>query len=129
MDVRAAGRFDVTPAPQPAGGSPFARTTIAKRFHGELDATGEVDMLSATTAVQGSAAYVALERVQGTLAGRTGTFLLQHTGVMNRGAPSLAITVVPDSGTGGFTGLTGTMAIEITAGVHRYAFTGTLPAT
>ncbi|MFO1414990.1 MAG: DUF3224 domain-containing protein [Burkholderiales bacterium] len=128
VDVRAAGRFDVTPSPQPAGGTPFARTLIAKRFHGELDATGEVEMLSARTAVAGSAAYVALERVEGTLCGRAGSFLLQHSGTMDRGRPALAITVVPDSGTGQLEGLAGSMAIDIAGGEHHYRFTGTLPA-
>lgn len=127
QDVRAAGRFDVTPTPQAPGGTPFARTVIAKRFHGDLDATGEVEMLSARTAVAGSAAYVALERVEGTLCGRSGSFLLQHTGTMDRGRPSLAISVVPDSGTGGLEGLAGSMTIEITGGEHRYRFAGTLP--
>ncbi len=126
--VRAAGRFALTPAPQPAGGTPFARTLIAKRFHGDLEAAGEVEMLSVRTPVAGSAAYVALERVAGTLCGRRGTFLLHHTGVMDRGRPSLAIAVVPDSGTAGLAGLTGTMTIEIADGEHRYVFAGTLPA-
>jgi len=127
MDVRAAGPFDVTPTRHPADGSPFARTTFAKRFHGDLDATSTVEMLSATTAVPGSAAYVALERVDGMLGGRAGSFLLQHTGLMDRGQPSLLVAVVPDSGTGALAGLVGTMTIEIAAGAHRYAFAGTLP--
>lgn len=128
MDLHATGTFEVTATPEPAAPDVlFARLRIAKRFAGDLDATGVVEMMSAMTPVKGSAAYVALERVDGTLAGRRGSFLLHHTGVMDRGRPSLAIAVVPDSGTGALAGLTGTMSIEIANGVHRYAFAGAIP--
>jgi hypothetical protein len=126
--LRAAGTFEVTLTPHPGDGTPFARVTVAKRFHGALDASSEVEMLSAVTAVKGSAAYVALELVRGSLCGHTGTFMLQHTGVMDRGRPSLAIAVVPDSGTGALTGLTGTMTIEVSGGAHRYEITAAVPA-
>jgi hypothetical protein len=79
------------------------------------------------SSVQGSAGYVAMERVTGTLHGKRGTFVLQHTGSMNRGAPSLVITVVPDSGTDALTGLTGRMAIQIEQGKHSYVFDYDLP--
>ena len=85
-------------------------------------------MLAAGTAVKGSAGYVAIERVTGTLGGKSGGFVLMHTGIMNRGTPSLTVTVVPDSGTGDLTGLTGTMAIEITGGKHFYVLEYDLPA-
>jgi hypothetical protein len=79
--------------------------------------------------VKGSAGYVAMERVTGTLKGRTGSFVLQHSGTMTRGAPQLSVTVVPDSGTGQLTGLAGTMTIKINEGKHSYEFEYTLPET
>ena len=85
-------------------------------------------MLSAGTAVKGSAAYVAIERVRGTLDGQAGTFVLQHTGIMNRGQGSLTITVVPDSGTDALVGLTGTMTITIENKQHFYSFDYVLPS-
>ena len=95
---------------------------------GDLEGESSVEMLSAGSSVKGSAGYVAIERVVGTLHGRTGTFVLQHSGSMNRGAPSLTISVVPDSGTGALTGLAGTMTIDIVDGQHRFAFDYTLTA-
>ena len=127
----ARGPFDVTLAPQTDAGAPAAlgRMTIDKRFHGDLDATSQGQMLTAMTDTKGSAGYVAVERVTGTLGGRRGSFVLQHSGTMNRNAPSLVITVVPDSGTDGLTGLTGTMSIDIApGGKHSYVFAYTLPA-
>lgn len=127
--AQARGTFEVKLTPQTDGGAGagLARMTLDKQFHGDLEATSQGQMLSAGTAVQGSAGYVALERVSGTLQGRTGTFVLQHHGLMNRGAPSLTITVVPDSGTGDLTGLAGTMGITIADGKHSYDFDYTLP--
>lgn len=125
------GAFDVELEPlandADPHGSTLARLSIDKRFHGALDGTSKGEMLSAATQTKGSAGYVAIERVTGTLEGKHGTFVLQHTGVMNRGAPSLSIVVVPDSGTGELTGLTGTVAIEITNGKHEYVFDYALP--
>jgi hypothetical protein len=77
--------------------------------------------------VKGSGGYVAMERVTGTLKGRSGSFVLQHSGIMNRGVPQLSVAVVPDSGTGQLTGLAGTMTIKIDAGKHSYEFEYTLP--
>ncbi len=100
-----------------------------KQLNGALEGTSHGEMLTATTAVEGSAAYVALERVEATLAGRKGTFVLQHSAFMTRGAPHLTITVVPDSGTGELAGITGTMAIRIEeGGKHFYDFDYSLPA-
>jgi hypothetical protein len=96
--------------------------SIDKRFHGELDGTSTGTMLSAGTAVAGSAGYVAIERVTGTLCGKRGSFALQHSGTMNRGAPSLSVTVVPDSGTDELAGLRGSMQIIIEKGKHSYDF-------
>lgn len=123
VTVRAAGPFDVQMTP--AGEGRFA---LDKRFHGDLTATATGEMLTAMTATEGSAAYVAIEKVTGTLAGRTGTFHLQHTGSINRGRPTLTITVVPDSGTDGLAGLTGTMRVHIASdGAHSYELDYTLP--
>ena len=130
--MHARGPFDVQLAPQPAapGIEPakLVRQTLDKRFHGELDATSLGEMIAAMTEVQGSAGYVAMERVTGTLAGRRGSFVLQHSATMNRGVPSLSITVVPDSGTGELAGLSGAMNIIIAeGGKHSYDFEYTLP--
>ena len=95
---------------------------IRDRFHGDLLATSAGEMLSAMTGVAGSAAYVALERVSGSLHGRRGAFTLQHTGVMKRGEGQLTISVVPDSGEGELAGLTGQMTIRIEADAHNYDF-------
>jgi hypothetical protein len=101
--------------------------TIAKRLQGDLEGTSAGQMLTGMTGTEGSAGYVAIEEVRGTLHGRSGTFLLQHSGTMRRGAPQLSIAVVPDSGTGQLTGLAGEMTIEIADGVHSYVFEYTLP--
>lgn len=125
------GEFEVRRDAQPAldlgDGAQAAHLRFDKAFHGPLEATSVVHMLAVGTATEGSAAYVAVERIVGTLEGRAGSFFLHHTGVMDRGAPSLAIGVVPDSGTGALAGLRGTLAIEIADGHHRYAFDYTLP--
>lgn len=105
----------------------LGRMLLDKEFHGALEATSNGQMLAAGTEVKGSAAYVALERVTGTLEGKRGSFHLQHTGVMNRGAGQLTITVVPDSGTGELTGISGTMSIDIIEGKHFYRFEYALP--
>jgi hypothetical protein len=112
------------PLPAYAGAEDPAlgRLSVDKQYRGDLEAVGKGEMLSAGGTVKGSAAYVAIERVQGSLHGRAGTFILQHLGVMTRGAPQLSISVVPDSGTGALTGLSGTMAIIITGGQHSYEF-------
>ncbi|GAB1595283.1 DUF3224 domain-containing protein [Lysobacter claricitrinus] len=100
---------------------------IDKDFEGPLQATSVVHMLAVGTEVDGSAGYVAVERVDGSLDGRSGDFALMHFGVMDRGQPSLRIDVVPDSGGGELEGLRGTMKIDITGGEHFYTFDYTLP--
>jgi hypothetical protein len=127
VTTHASGTFEVKLTPQATEAADLGRMALDKQFHGDLEATSKGEMLSAMTAVQGSAGYVALEKVTGSLKGRTGTFVLQHTGLMNRGTPQLTITVVPDSGTGQLEGLTGTMAIQIEGGKHSYTFDYTLP--
>ena len=84
-------------------------------------------MLTATTAIKGSAGYVAIERVTGTLHGRRGTFVLQHSGTMTGGAQELTVTVVPDSGTDQLVGLAGEMTINVSEGKHSYDLEYTLP--
>ena len=118
------GTFDLTMNAEPPydveGGVTLARVRFDKRFAGPLEATSEVHMIGARTQVEGSAGYVAIERVRGTLQDRRGTFVLQHNGVMNRGATSLSVTVVPDSGTEQLAGISGTMAIQVVDGKHFY---------
>lgn len=127
MTGHATGTFDVKLTPQPdEAAKPFGRMSIEKRFHGDLEGTSAGLMFVASTGVKDSAGYVALERVTGTLGGRHGSFVLQHNGLMNRGTGDLTISVVPDSGTDGLTGISGTLAITITNGVHRYDLTFTV---
>ena len=132
MTTRASGMFEVKVTPQASDdkgeGAILGRMSIDKQFHGDLEGTSKGEMLTAGTAVKGSAGYVAIEHVRGALRGRTGTFSLQHSGTMARGAPRLTITVVPDSGTGQLVGLAGNMAIIIADGKHSYKFEYTLPA-
>lgn len=100
----------------------LGRMSIDKTFTGELDATSTGEMLSAMTATQGSAGYVAIEQVTGSLSGKKGSFVLQHYGQMNKGKDSLILQVVPDSASGELEGLTGDMAIRIEQGIHFYDF-------
>ena len=129
MTIHAKGTFDVKVIPQapddPAGG-PFGRLLLDKQFHGDLDGSSKGTMLAARTAVDGSAGYVALELVNGTLMGRRGSFMLQHNGTMAKGVPTLVVTVIPDSGTDQLTGLEGKMTIIIAGGKHSYEFEYTL---
>jgi len=123
------GSFEVKLTPQPpAEGQAWGRQTITKTFHGALDGTSRGEMLAAGTAVKGSAGYVAMEQVTATLEGRKGTFFLQHFGLMDKGKPTLQVSVIPDSATGELTGLQGTMTIDITGGQHRYTFNYNLPS-
>ncbi len=132
IPVHATGPFDVKIVPQPpdenAGSPAIGRMLFDKQFHGDLEATSKGSMLAAGNGAKGSSGgYVALEIVTGTLKGRSGTFILQHSATMNHGVPTLSITVVPDSGTGQLTGLTGKMNITIADGKHSYDFEYTLP--
>lgn len=131
MTQIAKGTFDVQMTPQPPTpdheGSQIGRLALSKRFHGELEGTSLGEMLAFRSAVAGSAGYVAMERVQATLAGREGSFVLMHTGEMNRGQPSLTVQVVPDSGAGGLVGLSGRLSIDIKAGEHFYELVYELP--
>jgi hypothetical protein len=126
MSTRATGTFDVNLAPlAPAHAgddAPLSRMSIDKTFHGDLEGTSRGEMLSVMTAVKGSAGYVAMEKVTGALHGREGTFAFQHSATMSRGAPQLSVTVVPDSGTGALTGITGSLQIVIENKQHSYIF-------
>lgn len=132
MNHHASGTFEVKLVPQkpdnpPATAANLGRMSIDKQFRGDLDAVSQGEMLSFMTEVKGSGAYVAIERVTGSLGGHAGSFVLQHNGTMTRGTPQLTVTVVPDSGTGELTGLTGTLAIKIEGGKHFYEFDYSLP--
>jgi hypothetical protein len=124
MTKRASGTFEVKIAPQApeatVGDPTVGRLALDKTFSGDLEATSKGQMLAVRTEIQGSAGYVAMERVTGTLHGLRGTFALQHSGTMNRGAPRLSVTVVPDSGTGELAGIAGTLIITIEGGKHSY---------
>jgi hypothetical protein len=128
MTNHAHGPFEVKMSPQAPdeGAANVGRMLLDKQFHGDLEATSKGQMLAFSSSVKGSAGYVAIEQVSGRLDGREGTFVLQHSGTMNRGEPQLTIRVVPDSGTGELTGLAGTMTIEIADGKHSYSFEYTL---
>ena len=135
MTQLAKGPFDVKLNPQPLAleddgeGAARGRMSLDKRYHGDLDATAKGEMLTAMSGTQGSAGYVAIEKVSGTLGGRAGTFALQHSATMTRGAPDLRIIVVPDSGTGALAGLTGAMKIVIAeGGKHFYELDYDLPS-
>lgn len=131
MSNHASGAFDVKVTPQSpedkVGDPTVGRMSLDKQFHGDLNATSRGQMLSVVTETKGSAGYVAMERVNGTLQGRNGSFALQHSGTMSRGTPQLTISVVPDSGTGELAGLSGRMTIDIADGKHSYEFEYTLP--
>ena len=124
--MQAKGEFEVKRIPQEeldiGGGASVGHSRFDKRFRGPLDAASVVHMLAVMSPVAGSGAYVAIERIEGTLNGRRGSFFAQHNGVMDRGKPSLDLTVVPDSGTDDLLGLRGRIAIDIVDGKHFYTF-------
>lgn len=132
MNNQISGAFDVKLSPQAAAENEEAsigRMLLDKIFHGDLDATSKGQMLAHMTSFKGSAGYVAMEKVTGSLQGRKGSFVLQHSGTMNRGDATLVLKVVPDSGTEQLEGLTGDMTITITDGKHFYGFDFHLPET
>ena len=133
--MKASGTFEVKMDPQPAGpetttvegsGTQLGRMLLHKRFSGDLEGTGEGQMLTAVSDTPGSAGYVAIERVVGTLHGRAGSFVFQHSGQMDHGAQQLSITVVPGSGSGELAGLAGRFTLRIENGQHLYDFEYTL---
>ena len=130
MNTTAKGPFTVKMSPvawsESTSDHSLGRFLLDKEFQGDLEGTSLGQMLTAGTAEKGSAGYVAIEKVTGTLHGRKGSFILQHNATMNRGNPQLSITVVPDSGTDELTGLAGSMNIIRDEGKHAYEFTYTL---
>lgn len=130
MTHHISGLFDVKMSPQAAAENEEAsigRMLLDKQFHGDLEANSKGQMLAHMTSVKGSAGYVAMEKVVGSLQGRKGSFVLQHSGTMNRGEATLVLNVVPDSGTDELEGLSGSMTITVTDGKHFYGFDYSLP--
>ncbi len=130
--TRATGTFEVKLTPQPMADTSDAtlgRVSIAKQFHGDIEGASKGEMLHGAGSAPGSAGYVAIERISGTLHGRAGSFVLQHSGTMTRGLPQLTITVVPDSGTDQLAGIAGSFTIKIADGKHSYEFEYSLAET
>ena len=131
VPMHARGTFEVQITPLPADeyadAASMGRMLLDKQFSGDMTGTAKGQMITGMGSVKGSAAYSAIERVTGSVNGRSGTFLLQHTGIMHDGAQELSITIVPASGTGELTGIAGTFALTIEGKVHRYDLTYTLP--
>lgn len=127
FSAEAVGTFDVKLTPMDDAGGGVSSMKIDKTFHGDIDGKSVGQMLAYRTDVNGSAGYVAIERVTATLAGRTGSFTLQHHGLMGSGSQSLTVVTVPDSGSGGLAGIAGEMDIIVTPGRHDYKFRYTLP--
>ena len=129
---RASGSFEVSMQPlansEVSADPMLGRYLLDKKFTGDLEGSARGHMLSAGTGIKGSAAYVAIDQVTGALDGRKGSFVLQHSGSMKRGAPTLSVMVVPDSGTGELEGLTGTLSINIVEGKHFYDFLYSFPS-
>lgn len=127
MQGEARGTFEVNLRPIGGNDGPIGVLSIDKIFHGDLQGSSVGQMLAFRTPVEGSAGYVAMERVTAVLAGREGAFTLQHNGLMTRGTPELSVVVVPDSGSDGLQGLAGTLEISITQGRHDYRLLYSLP--
>jgi hypothetical protein len=131
MAQRATGPFDVSmkPAspPEKEGRTAIGRMVLDKQYFGELAATGKGEMLTAVTDTKGSAGYVAIERISGTLNGRKGSFVLQHNGTMRAGEQNLSTSIVPDSGTEQLAGISGTLAMKVVDGKHVYELNYVLP--
>jgi hypothetical protein len=125
--MHATGPFDVKVVPQPTDDPSLGRMALDKHYHGDLEASAAGLMLTGGDFKTGSAGYVAMEKITGTLQGRAGTFMVQHDGTLNQGAQQLSITIVPGSGTGQLAGIAGKMDIKITEGKHFYELEYTLP--
>lgn len=120
MTHRATGTFEVKLTPRAKGEETPAWLSLDKEYRGGLEGASRGEMLTAGNVASGSGGYVAIEKFTGKLGGRSGSFVLQHSGTMNRGSQHLAITVVPDSGTGELSGISGRMDIQIEGGKHSY---------
>ena len=123
----ARGPMDVNMAPEPPflerDGLKLNRNIVSKTFHGDMAGTSEAQMIAAFTDTPGSAGYVAIEHFTGSVDGRSGSFVMQHSGIMNRGDAQLTVTIVPDSGSGELTGISGTLEIDNSDGQHSYELT------
>ena len=122
----ATGEFEIQMSPQTEDEINVGRMLINKTYRGDLDGSGQGQMLSKRTATEGSAGYVAIEEFNGNIQGKKGSFTLQHTGIMNRGEPSLKVIIIPDSGTEELEGISGTMQINVAEGKHLYEFEYTI---
>ncbi|WP_428391847.1 DUF3224 domain-containing protein [Lichenicoccus sp.] len=122
----ATGHFDVQIKPETTSGDGIGRFSVSKTFRGDLQGTGTGEMLAARTPTPGSAGYVLIEHVVGTLDGKSGSFMLQHWGIMDHGKPELRVVVIPGSGTAGLAGITGQMSIDA-ADNHAYVLHYSLP--
>lgn len=120
--MTALGSFEVKMLPQSAKDAPIGRMSLDKHYQGDLAAVSSGEMLAFMSHMKGSAGYVAMEKVTGTLAGLSGSFVLQHSSTMTRGVPQQNIAVVPDSGTDSLQGLSGTLTIVVEGGKHSYVF-------
>lgn len=132
MSQHASGPFDVKTTPLAAdevtAGTALGRFLLSKQYHGALEATAKGEMLTSGSPQTGTAGYVAIEEVTGSLDGRNGTFALQHWGTMNAGNFELRVEVVPGSGAGELAGIAGALTITIApGGKHSYALDYTLP--
>ena len=120
----ARGTFDVSMEAEPPfleqDGIKLSRNVLRKEYSGDVAGTSEGQMVSAYTATPGSAGYVAIEHFTGSVGGKSGSFVLQHSGLMNRGDAALTVTIVPDSGTGELAGISGTLEIDSAAATHSY---------
>jgi hypothetical protein len=130
MPTHANGSFDVTITPQEtADEAPVARMRLYKEFHGDLEAIAHGEMMAAHEPLTGAGAYVALDRVMGTLHGRSGSFLMAHRGIRNADGQELSIVIVPGSGTGQLAGISGTVGIRIEEKKHFYTIDYVIPAS
>ena len=130
MPTHAEGSFDVTITPQDSSSdSAVARMLLYKEFHGDLEAIAHGEMMAASEPLTGAGVYVALDRVTGTLHGRSGSFLIAHRGIGNAEGQELSIINVAGTGTGQLTGITGTVGIEIADKKHFYRMEYELPSS
>jgi len=131
--AHAKGTFEVKISPQApeqgVGDPGIGRMAIEKQFQGDMQGQGKGQMLAVGTAIDGSAGYVAMERVEARVHGRQGSFALQHSGTLTRGTPQLSVTIVPDSGAGELAGIAGQLTITVAGGVHAYDLEYSLPDT
>jgi hypothetical protein len=126
--MHAKGSFDVNITPQEsAPDAPVARMRLYKEFHGDLEAVAHGEMTAAHEPLTGAGVYVAIDRVTGTLHGKSGSFLIAHRGIRNVDGQELSIVIVPGSGTGQLTGITGSVGIEILEKKHFYTMDYELP--